>query len=82
MPSEETQQIKRFRDLAIDAALRRVILGSRPDISEKEIQERGGMEIGEGRYVVTFDDRPFALIELESDHRFSLTLIASPVSKP
>jgi len=67
--------LKKRRDLGIDAAVRRIILCLFPDLSECEIQARGGMQIGAGRYMVSFDGRPVVLVELEGDDRFRLTIL-------
>lgn len=75
VPSSSSIPIVRRRDVAIDAALRRVLLCTHPDLTEAQIQERGSIEVGSGFYTVQFDGKPFALVELEEDHAFRFTLL-------
>jgi hypothetical protein len=67
--------LKKRRDLGIDAVIRRIILCHFPDLSECEIQARGSMEIGNGRYMVNFDNRAIAIVELEAEDRFRITIL-------
>jgi hypothetical protein len=66
---------KKQRDLAVDAAVHRIILSIFPDLAENEIQARSSMNIGAGRFIVNFDNRPVVLVEMEGDDRFRLTIL-------
>ena len=66
---------KRQLDLAIDAAVHRIVLSMFPDLQGCDIQNLGSIKIVAGRYTVSFHGRPVALIELESDDRFRLTVL-------
>lgn len=63
------------RDLAIEAACLRIIRRRFPAVSDCDIQNRSHMDIGSGYYLVHFDARPVALVELNGDSRFTLTVI-------
>jgi hypothetical protein len=77
---------KRFRDLAIDAAVHRLIMAKHPTLTQIEIQRRSRIDSmrGCGYYTVFFDDRPVATVSLsiESPRRFAIEIHKSTGDKP
>jgi len=63
------------RDLAIDAALRRLILCHFPDLSENEIQTRADTVVESGGYTVSLDGIPLASFEIESPGVFRMMIL-------
>lgn len=70
---------KRFRDLAIDAAVLRLISAKHPTLTQIEIQRRSRIDSmrGHGYYTVFFDDKPVATvsISIESSRRFTIDVL-------
>jgi hypothetical protein len=68
----------RLRDLAIDAAVHRLIMANHPTLTQIEIQRRCRIDSmrGHGYYTVFFDDKPVATVSLsiESPRRFTIEL--------
>jgi hypothetical protein len=75
--SEPAIPVKKRRDLAIDAAVRRLVISEHPELAECEIQARGAVEVAEGSgfYVVEFDGKPLVRVTLEGDNEFRLTIL-------
>lgn len=63
------------RTLAIEAAVHRLIMAKHPDVSSYDIQKRGSIDAGSGYMIVNFDDKPVAMIDLESETQFKFTIL-------
>lgn len=70
-----SKSIKRKRDLMIEAAIYRLILIHKPEITQPEIQARAETLISSGRYTCSIDGKPIVMIELESKDRFRITIL-------
>lgn len=66
---------KRLRDLAIEAAARRIIQCVAPHAGEAEIQKRSRILVFAGSYTITWDEKPIMHIVLETASGFRMTIL-------
>jgi hypothetical protein len=74
----------RLRDLAIDAAVHRLIMAQNPTLTVIEIQRRCRTECvpGSGMYTVFFDNKGVGRVSLDSSYRFTIELLNPKGDKP
>lgn len=67
--------MSRRRDCVIDAAVHAAIRTIHPEITCAEIQKRSEIFAGDGEYIVRLDGKCVALVTLQSERCFSLSLL-------
>ena len=67
--------VRRYRDLAIDAAIHAIIRLVEPTISNADIQRWAETQVYRSGYLAKLDGEPICAVELDGSRRFTISIL-------